>query len=281
LPPAPVAARRRRSRPLPPPSLSATGGWPDQPVGARLSLEFYKAQGTSIYVHADGSLTLGVINGMQDNDASPVNFVKRSGLGDSKGVSFESAALPGQYLRRWYSGVRVSGGGLFDTNFNNDATFRLTSYHRYESVGLPGYYLRVTGSAVTLSRLDSLNDPDATYDTFLFERGRLTLGLDSGSAFPANWTWVVGDVDETATLYGPCTGLTPWTGVPRSTSVSAFAWWNGLPPPLGTGIRRTITVSATSTPVYGFYPWVRFVRYHEVGPSGIYKITTGRGLCVF
>jgi hypothetical protein len=251
----------------------APGGWPAKPLGAELSLEFYRRQGLRLVVQADSSVSVAAVNGMIDYDSSIYNFHKRAGLGDSSGVSFESSTWPGRYLRRSFHGVRVSGGGWFDFGFNDDATFYPDGNQRYESKSLPGSYLRVSGSQIIMSRLDGVNDPDSLYETIIFERDPWTLSLLVWG--PASWT-VQGD-DAVFAADGSCTGLTPWFGLPNTTQVT-FVFYYGSPPPWGAP--RVVQVSVSSTYLYGLYPIIRcYARWP--GDNFIYKIVPASQVCAW
>lgn len=259
----------------PPEGAVATGrgGWPPQPIGAQLSLEFYTQQEARLRARADGSVHLDSIDGMTENDASDANFTKRAGLSNRSCLSFESVKWPGRYLRQQRYRLKVQGGGLFDPAFNDDATF-CPNDNRYESFAKRGYYLRNRDAQLVLSRKDPppLEDQDAWKDTVLFERRHATLGL-----YVVNrHGWKEEGDNWVSTAYGACTGITPPWSRPRTKAVSWTMSHNGLPP---WGTPRTVVRRVASNPAYGLYPWIRVTkRDHD---SHVFKIQTGQTVCAF
>jgi hypothetical protein len=253
----------------------ALGGSPAVPVGVELSLQFGTQPGQRVVTYNGTSVTIGAINGLTDYDASICNFHKRAGLGDSSGVSFESSAYPGQYLRRSSYSVQLSGGGLFDFGFNDDATFYPDSNQRYQSRSLPGYYIRLSGFQIIMSLIDPIGDPASLSETLITEQDPLTLGLVIWGA--ATYT-VQGD-DWVFEADGACTGLTPWFGSPNTSQVAVLFFY-GAPPPWG--IQRVVQVSVSSSTFYGLYPIIRTYQRAANNPSGsIYKIVPASQVCVF
>ncbi|MFC6593486.1 alpha-L-arabinofuranosidase B [Kitasatospora paranensis] len=118
--------------------------------GARISLKATTACCTSDYVRhddADTNVVISPISGSSSaTDKADATWIVRAGLADSTCLSFESANLPGQYLRHYNFQLHVAAGDG-SALFAQDATFCPQAGHSgqglsFQSANFPGKYLR-------------------------------------------------------------------------------------------------------------------------------------------
>ncbi|MFD9124792.1 alpha-L-arabinofuranosidase B [Kitasatospora sp. NPDC059571] len=117
--------------------------------GARVSLRATTACCTADYLrhNADSTVAISPISATSSaSDKADATWVVHSGLADSSCLSFESAAVPGQYLR--HSGFQLyTATGNGTALFNQDATFCPRAGHSgqgvsFQSSNYPNKYLR-------------------------------------------------------------------------------------------------------------------------------------------
>lgn len=241
------------------------------PLGTRISLKRY-GESRLLRSRSDKTPFFGRLDVSEESDVTDCHFKKVQGLSDRNGVSFESVKWPGHYLRHRGpdSQVKVANGFL-DPWFAADATFSpqwasgapsWAKVLEFESVNNSGFFLRVRGNDLVLSRWNS-SEP---YEIGFNEGRPGSLGR------AVNWGgWIVmGSAPDVAFIErsGDCTGLTPFLGAPRRTSLSGS---------LSSG--RVFRCTASSTPFIGFRPWVRLEGHPEYMPD-VYVIKTKVYPCI-
>jgi hypothetical protein len=228
---------------------------------------------TRLRIQPGGAVYWGAIDGMTETDTTDTWFRKVAGRANTSCLSFESVKYPGSFLRHAGTQIVVQAGMVWDFNFNQDATFCLSSNH-YEAYNSTGWYLRKWGSGLILSQIDTLNDYWSWRDTVLFERNGSTLGMyDQGLGLTStdggvSWYW-----EST----GPCTGIhAPWESPKYSCTqygivLSNLPLWQNP-----TQIRPIINCSASTT-WFGTYPRIRMTK---AAPGALFhKIETSYGVC--
>lgn len=229
------------------------------PLGTRMSLKRY-GESRLLRIRSDKTPFFGQIDVFEELDITDCHFKKVQGLSDPNGVSFESVKLPGHYLRHRGPDTQVKvASGFLDPWFAADATFTpkwgagapsWAKVLEFESVNNSGYFLRVRGNNLVLSQWNS-SEP---YEIGFNEGRPGSLGRAINWA---PWT-VVGSTPERAFIerFGDCTGLTPFLGASRRTSLSGS---------LSSG--RVLRCTASSTPFIGFRPWVRLEGHPNFMPD--------------
>lgn len=235
---------------------------PQCPSGSHCS------DGIRLRARDNGTLYFAAVDGMVENDARDVSFRKLAGRSDSSCVSFESFKYPGRFIRHSGTQVALSGGGIFDFNFNGDSTFCLRAIGQYESHNAPGFFLRKSGASLVLARLN--DDKDAWWQTVFFEREFGTLGL---GVFYAHGWQTDGD-DEVVEVNGACTGIRPFWQSPSVTCT--VPWPISDRPPWEPNKTRVVYACTASTPWIGTLPWFKMRR--RTG-GYFYWIETGRNVC--
>ena len=235
------------------------------PLGTRMSLMRY-GESRLLRSRNDKTQYFGQIDVSEETDVTDCHFKKVRGLSDPNGVSFESVKWPGNYLRHRGPDTPVNvASGFLDPWFAADATFvpqwasgapSSGKVLEFESVNNSRYFLRARGNDLVLSRWNS-SEP---YEIGFNEGRPGSLGR------AVNWAgWTVMDsAPELAFIErsGECTGMTPFLGTPRRTSLSGS---------LSTG--RVFRCTASSTPFIGFRPWVRLEGHPSYMPD-VYAIQT-------
>jgi hypothetical protein len=208
-------------------------------------------------------LQVDVMNQMSTTDW---HLKKVRGLSNYDHVSFESYSRPGRFLRHFGPDSRVEmSNGLFDPWFGEHATFRprwapgVPSWAQameFEAVNYPGCFLRKVGDQLRLSAPNNTQPFTAFVERDPASLGYRTIGTGGGWTSTNRGPWYCDN-------WGRCTGLTPWLGKQKVTTVAVV---------LSTG--RVVVSAAVSLPFVGLYPIIRLHGrgYYEPYYGAVYSI---------